>query len=615
VTACGRDALRVVATARSKVPLGDVAEVIIDTETGILLRCAYFQDGQPGILVEFTQLSVHGPASEPPPTEPSGEPSGESQVSGPAWEAFKVTGGLALAGLGALVKYRPHAPADGARAEMPPAEPPAPGPDGDISDEVLNLLYRSAEGGQPFAATLHWWLSPGGALGLIPENGRKAGFGGLGFFADAVTERAGTVYKTAEVRASGSRVYRIDTRDPGKRELVTEACDGHRYWQVYHDRVITGAARPPAHGMRFLDTSWLLGKRLSGATEVTIGGRRAFRLRVEPRLPAFTPTDVIVDAELGVALRQVTLWKGVPLRRMELSDVTPGPVDISVTIPPGFATIEENGDPVHGLGGNALRSAVGLLRRGSLRYRAEQCPAPVPVAVLARVEVVLGELAQPRRPELVGHPRHLQPALGCRLVQHPVDPRDIRHARPADHAPHPGRHRQIEQHGAVRHAADQLPQVREQLARRRVEDVVHADPAGHQVSIGRHPGQLRPDHVAEHRTGFGQVEHLPLRTGPFPQPGQHLPHIAAVRRRGAKSLCGRIAEHHPQRPVPPGHPLVVPVPVVREGRAVRAHRRHAVGPPAEPAGPQPGGTRRAGTHGGHDLYRRFPHSVILLNSR
>lgn len=39
VTACGRDALRVVATARTTVIHGEVAEVVIDTETGILLRC------------------------------------------------------------------------------------------------------------------------------------------------------------------------------------------------------------------------------------------------------------------------------------------------------------------------------------------------------------------------------------------------------------------------------------------------------------------------------------------------------------------------------------------------------------------------------------------------
>jgi hypothetical protein len=346
VTACGRDALRVAATARGKVNLGDVAEVIIDTETGILLRCAFFQDGRPGILIEFTRLSVHGPASEPRHArEPrhASEP-GHPQVGGPAWEAFKVTSGLALAGLGAIVKYQPHSAADGRRADMPPAEPPAPGPDGD----------------------------PGGALGLIPENGRKARFGGLGFFADAVTERAGTTYTTAEVRASGPQLYRIDMRDPGRGDRVTEACDGHRYWQVYRDRVIIGAARPPSAYPRLLDTSRLLGERLSGATEITVGGRRAFRLRVKPWAPVIVPGDVIVDAELGVALRQVTFWKDVPFMRIELTDVTAGPVDTGITIPPGLATIEENGDPLHdaltivpGFGGNALRSAFGLLRGGT----------------------------------------------------------------------------------------------------------------------------------------------------------------------------------------------------------------------------------------------------------
>jgi hypothetical protein len=367
VTACGRDALRVVATARTTVFLGDVAEVVIDTETGILLRCADLRDGKQTSLIEFTQLAVHGPASEPPPDDEDLDETGDS---GQGWEAVKLTGGLTLAGLGAFVKYWPHSPADDRQADMPPAEPPAPGPGSDVSDEVLRLLYQSGQGGSPFTATLHMWINLAGFLQHIPPEGRKAGFGGLGFFADAVTERVGTTYLTSEVRASGPLVYRIDAGNPNRREMRTEACDGHVYRQLFRDRMITRSARPPTHGLRFLDMSWLLSERLPNCTEVTVGGRPAVRLRVEPLVPALSPTDVIIDTELGVALRQVTVWRDVPFMRMELTDVTPGPVDTSITIPPGIHTIEETGDPLQdafatapGIAGTALRGAAGLIHR------------------------------------------------------------------------------------------------------------------------------------------------------------------------------------------------------------------------------------------------------------
>jgi hypothetical protein len=368
VTACGRDALRVVATARTTVIHGEVTEVVIDTETGILLRCAYVRDGQQTKLIEFTQLAVHGPASEPPPADDPDE--GETENSGQGWEAVKLAGGLALAGLGAFVKYWPHSPADGRQVEMPPAEPPEPGPGSEVSDEVLRLLYQSGQDGLPFTATVHMWADLSGLLRHIPPDGRKAGFGGLGFFADAVTERVGTTYLTSEVRASGPLVYRIDVRNPNRRQMRAEACDGHVYRQLFQDRMVTRSARTPTNGLRFLDTSWLLGERLTGCTEVTVGGRPAVRLRVDPEVPALSPIDVIIDAELGVALRQVTAWRDVPFMRTELTDVTPGPVDTSITIPPGIRTIEETGDLLRdafattpGVAGSALRGAAGLLHR------------------------------------------------------------------------------------------------------------------------------------------------------------------------------------------------------------------------------------------------------------
>jgi hypothetical protein len=89
-----------------------------------------------------------------------------------------------------------------------------------------------------------------------------------------------------------------------------------------------------------------------------------------------------------------------------------------------------------------------------------------------------------------------QGAGGRGLVDGPVDPRHVGHAGPADEAPAPAGQRQVEQDGPVRDRGDQRAKVAEQLARRRVQDVVDADPAGHERGVGRQPRQLAVQHVA-----------------------------------------------------------------------------------------------------------------------
>src|SRR6202012_3060556 len=79
----------------------------------------------------------------------------------------------------------------------------------------------------------------------------------------------------------------------------------------------------------------------------------------------------------------------------------------------------------------------------------EQGAGPVAVDVLARVEVVAGELARPGRDELRAHRGDRQVPFGGDLVDDAVHAGDVRDAHAADDPPEPGRQRQVEQHRPV----------------------------------------------------------------------------------------------------------------------------------------------------------------------
>jgi hypothetical protein len=98
-----------------------------------------------------------------------------------------------------------------------------------------------------------------------------------------------------------------------------------------------------------IDGSWLLRCELFGGTEVSVGGRRAFRVRVVPphrkasSLVVFCfPAVALVDAETGRLLRLTSYGGGKPMARHELRDVTFGPSgDFGFEPPPGLRVVEE----------------------------------------------------------------------------------------------------------------------------------------------------------------------------------------------------------------------------------------------------------------------------------
>jgi len=120
------------------------------------------------------------------------------------------------------------------------------------------------------------------------------------------------------------------------------------------------------------------------------GGRRGYRLRgsADVKPPGgwfFFPDEIVVDAELGVLLRWISLAGEQPVTRYELRDVVVGPPepgDFRPDIPPGMRVVKESWDrlpsePVNPWGlvarqaakeaRSALRNVLGMLRGEDMR--------------------------------------------------------------------------------------------------------------------------------------------------------------------------------------------------------------------------------------------------------
>jgi hypothetical protein len=406
-TACGRAAIRVAASARQHKPQtvarpsqllrlmqADRVAALIDAELGILLRCESQHGEQAPNVAEFRSLTVDPDTDPALFTAPAGSILAEASgvwnsflpFGAPGREVAKTAAGLAAAGLGAAIRYTPRRRPDPfARATEEAADPDAAiprddgaAPDGvpaapgsPVSDEVLHLLYRSSQDMPRFTATLHLWINVAALLEAVPESARKTGFGGVGFLVDAVRDAAlaeaalqsGTVHLVSSVRIGGWDRYRIDVagdrplgRDRHIRRLesLTEACDGRRRWQVYEDRVVAGPAAPlPEQVAGLVDGSWLLGGELSGGEEITVGGRRAYRLlgRSLDRLPwsmmdllpmKSLPVVAAVDTESGRLLRLSSYAGGQPVLCRELRDISPDESgDFGFEPPAGLRVVEE----------------------------------------------------------------------------------------------------------------------------------------------------------------------------------------------------------------------------------------------------------------------------------
>ena len=389
VTACGREAIAVTAVPRHgavgsgtslRPPACDRVELIVDAETGILLRREETFEGQVLTLFELTTVTMSPPEADDPArfappagSRPVRDPEDAPGRSGLGWQVAANAAGLAAGGLGAWLRLAPHLPghrpAAGASglAAMPSPEPgPLDPGDGPLpSDDLLGLLYRSGQydGDDPQVrgAAVRRWNDTKAVWGQVPGTFRAAGHGGVGYLLDTVTrnETVTLIDRPAAYRGPRAVLPRLLVLAG----LARTARDGLRRRAVLEDpreRARVGPARPMAGDIASLvGSSWLLGERLSGGVEITYHGRRGYHLRVTRGDGAahegptmFYPADAIVDAETGSLLRLIAYDGDAPAEWWELDDVTTEPGDTADPagfrphIPPGTRVVEETGNPI-----------------------------------------------------------------------------------------------------------------------------------------------------------------------------------------------------------------------------------------------------------------------------
>jgi len=412
VTACGRDAIAVEATPRTSIEpiprlransVSDHLEVIVDAELGILLRYEETFEGQRLSLTELTAVVLDPPEAAdgsrfaPPPGSQIGQDvrdSVQETFSGPGREAAETVARLAMGALGASIRFASHCPgrqdfSEGDLQEaMPPAEPAVLEPEGGPPppDDLLYLLYRSGEI-PAFTATVDAWQDRSAMTAWISDSTRAAGHGGMGYLLDSlsgVTHGKPVAHTVSRLRVSGRDKYRVDYLSRSDRNRPTTiACDGEHRWQVFAAQTVVGLPNPmPGNVADLVDSSWLLGCRLSSGAEISYRGRRAYQLRAakdgdgwQAKPPLFFPADAIVDAELGCLLRLIRFAGDRPASWYELSAIGTEPVpagEFSLDVPPGVRVVEETGNPFTdaaavrpGAAGTVIRTASDVVRRTS----------------------------------------------------------------------------------------------------------------------------------------------------------------------------------------------------------------------------------------------------------
>jgi hypothetical protein len=150
---------------------------------------------------------------------------------------------------------------------------------------------------------------------------------------------------------SRSGQYRIEPVSQPRRsarEPQTVVCNGERRWRISERRAFAGPAGPPQDFPNLFDASWLLAYQLAGGAEILTDGRSGYRLRAGAGYRPFGwwfpfPDEVVVDGELGIVLRWISLAGRRPTSWYELRDVAAGPVDPGLfrpEIPPGIPVTE-----------------------------------------------------------------------------------------------------------------------------------------------------------------------------------------------------------------------------------------------------------------------------------
>jgi hypothetical protein len=356
----------------------DRVDVLVDAELGILLRSELVFNGQTLELAELRDLVVDPPQAadpglfRPPPGMPTEDDPGFGTFvpEGPGWRAATTVAGAAASAMGFAVRHAPHRPprreAGDAEPDMPADAYDVPAEEGNpLGEELVNLLHRTGRPAQDFAADLHEWIQAE-TLVTAFDTLRPAfpqvieGIFGPDEVWDAVAERgreAGTLHRTGRLLVSMPGRYRIDQLTGHWRPpCQAVACDGEHTRKLYRDRVAVGPATPLRRDLAELaDPAWLLDRwALSVTGEASVAGRRGFRVVAHsagrPGRPAgepFSAIEVVVDAELGVVLRQTRYLGERPAIRAELRNLTTPtrPADFRLPTPAGRREVSDAGGP------------------------------------------------------------------------------------------------------------------------------------------------------------------------------------------------------------------------------------------------------------------------------
>ena len=362
-------------TAPSETGLSNRRELVVDTELGILLRHEETRAGKPLRVTELTgvRIGLAPPSDDAWDRPPGGWASVDKSTprdelrwpkpSGIGGETFKLVAGLAAGGIGAVIRSSrssgsrsfEQATREEPEAGMPAFEGPLPADGPPPSDELLHLIHagrdRWGRGSRPRCTSgmmppRCWAWSP-----MARGGPASAGSACSSMRPSMRPPRFADTHSVSRLYLNRSGQYRIEpVSQPrsSKRLPQTVVCDGERRWRIGEQKAFAGPAAPPQDFPNLFDASWLLAYQLAGGAEILTGGRSGRRLKVGAYRPLFgwfipLPDEVVVDGELGIVLRWISLARERPTIWWELRDVVAGPVDPGLfrpDIPPGVPVTE-----------------------------------------------------------------------------------------------------------------------------------------------------------------------------------------------------------------------------------------------------------------------------------
>jgi outer membrane lipoprotein-sorting protein len=355
----------------------DRGSALVDAELGILLSYEETFDGQPLKFAELTDLLLDPPAAAepgqflPPPGMPARDGGPPQDRGHPLPGVVSQAAGLVAAPVAAAIGFAARhlvrsSPGPSAQAADEAGIPVLPRATDrarltPLTDDLVNLLYRTGLPPQVFTATAHERTDGAGITRMVAalRADLPSAIDGIfgpdqlwSAFGQQIPER---IYEISRLTVAMPGRYRIDHLAGGQpTRPQTIACDGERLWKVYPNRVATGPPQPLYLDFgRLADQSCLLsGCELTAGGEAEVDGRRGFLVvadgvdGVDGPWPAdlFPMTDhveVVVDARLGIALRETCYFQGEPFHCIELREVS-GQVDpgaFRIDVPVGTRTV------------------------------------------------------------------------------------------------------------------------------------------------------------------------------------------------------------------------------------------------------------------------------------